>query len=300
MPCGPALTFTLAHLSDPHTGPLPTPGWRDLLGKRLSGYWNWHSHRRHIHNMEVLARIVDDVKAAAPDHVALTGDLVNIGLQAEFALAARHVAALGDASRLSIIPGNHDAYVGDSLRHMSDTFAPHMLGDGGQSGFPYLRLRQGVALIGVNSAIPTGPFLASGAVGKAQLARLAAMLDATRAHIRVVMIHHPPHYAGARLFRRLRDAAALEALLARHGADLVIHGHNHRRSLADLPGPEGSAIPVVGVASCSAVPGDAAHRAAWHLFSLERRGDAVSVRLDVRGMAAPDAPVTLLDSVTIR
>ena len=27
MPCGPALTFTLAHLSDPHTGPLPTPGW---------------------------------------------------------------------------------------------------------------------------------------------------------------------------------------------------------------------------------------------------------------------------------
>lgn len=289
------MTFKLAHLSDPHIGPLPAPGWRELMGKRLTGWWNWHKHRHDIHNMDVLARILDDVVACHPDHVALSGDLVNIGLDAEFAQARAAVARLGAGGAVSIVPGNHDAYVADSLRFMTGHFGDHMRGDAGAAEFPYLRIRGDIALIGVSSAIPTLPFLASGAVGEAQLQRLGAMLDATRDKVRVVMIHHPPHFAGARRFRRLRDAPAMEAVLARHGAELVLHGHNHRRSLARLAGPDGATIPVVGVASCSAVPGDAAHRAAWHLFQIAREDGRLSITLDVRGMEAPDAPVTLLD-----
>jgi len=292
------VTFTLAHLSDPHIGPLPTPRPGDMMGKRFIGWLNWHKHRRDIHNMDVLARILDDVADQHPDHVALSGDLVNIGLDAEFLLAKTTLANLGDARTVSMVPGNHDAYVTDSLGFMDRQFGDYMRGDEGE-GFPYLRRRGDIALIGVSSAIPTLPFLASGAVGTKQRDRLGQLLDATRDHIRVVMIHHPPHYDGARLFRRLRDAHDMEAVLAQHGADLVLHGHNHRRSLARLPGPAGTTIPVVGVASCSAVPGDAAHRAAWHLFHLSRVAGHTTIRLDIRGMEAPDAPVTLLASETI-
>ena len=299
---GTRLTLVLAHLSDPHVGPLPAPSWRDLIGKRLTGYWNWHSHRHDIHNMAVLAAIVDDIAASAADHIALTGDLVNLGLGAEFPLAAHSLAKLGGPDQVSIVPGNHDAYVAASMRHMAASFASFMAGDDGVAAFPYLRRRGGIALIGLSSAIPTLPFLAEGAMGKTQLAGFEAMLAACHAEGLpvVVMIHHPPHHAGARLFRRLRDAAALEAILARHGASLVLHGHNHKYSLAELPGPNGTTVPVVGVASASAVPGDAAHRAAWHLFRLTPRGKTLAITLDVRGMAAPGAPVTLLDSVTIR
>ena len=37
--------------------------------------------------MDVLAKLVDDIHAQKPDHVAMTGDILNIGLPAEFQLA---------------------------------------------------------------------------------------------------------------------------------------------------------------------------------------------------------------------
>ena len=47
-----------------------------------------------------------------------------------------------------------------------------------------------------------------------------------------VLIHHPPLPGQAKRFRGLEDAAGLEAVLSRHGAELVMHGHNHRNMLA--------------------------------------------------------------------
>ena len=107
--------FTLAHLSDPH---LPMPEARpsiqligQLLGKRATGYFNWWRHRAHIHVPEALAGIVADIKKQKPDHIALTGDLVNVSLPQEFRRAADWLAAFDGPERITVIPGNHDAYV---------------------------------------------------------------------------------------------------------------------------------------------------------------------------------------------
>jgi 3',5'-cyclic AMP phosphodiesterase CpdA len=278
--------FTLAHLSDPHIGPLPKVPLRALLNKRLTGALNWHRARATIHNMDVLDVMIDDILAQAPDHIALTGDLVNIGFAPEFAQAAMRLQRLGAPENVSVIPGNHDAYVRSSLPEMLRVFAPFMRGDaaeaGAPPGFPYLRTRGGVALIGVNTGTPTLPFMATGEVGAPQRAALARLLDQTRAQglFRVVMIHHPPLRAAARFARGLKDAEALTALLAEHGAELVLHGHNHRHALTRIAGKNGN-IPVLGVASASAVPGTPHHRAEYHLIrvnctlgvmEIERRG----------------------------
>jgi 3',5'-cyclic AMP phosphodiesterase CpdA len=74
--------FTLAHLSDPHL-PMPHARAVELLGKRATGYLNWWRNRVHLHVPEALAGIVADIKAQQPDHIALTGDLVNISLPTE-------------------------------------------------------------------------------------------------------------------------------------------------------------------------------------------------------------------------
>lgn len=295
------MTFTLAHLSDLHVGPLPHPHWRELMGKRLTGYWNWHRHRHDIHDMDALDAIIRDIVEQTPDHIALVGDLVNIGLAAEYPLAAGKVAALGAARDVSIVPGNHDVYVRHSLVAMRDALGNHMRGDDGSDSFPYLRIRGEVALVGICSGIPTLPLLADGRVGHAQLARLDEILAHARKACRttVVMIHHPPHRGGSRLFRGLRDAIALETVLARHGADLVLHGHNHKRSLTHLRGPGGAQIPVVGVASASAVPGDPLHRAAWHLYRIDTSGNRPSIEMEVRGIDGPDDVVRTMDHVTI-
>ena len=279
-----AFRFTLAHLSDPHIGPLPAPTLRELTGKRLTGYWNWQRGRRLIHNMERLNEVIDDVKAHAPDHIALTGDLVNIGLPAEFAPAHAFLSRLGPPDHVSIIPGNHDAYVRNSLPVMLKQFAPYMRGDDlADVKFPYMRIRGRVALIGVSSAIPTGIFLASGAIGLRQAGKLRSMLEAAghAGFIRVVMIHHPPLKA-EHFGRGLRDHAVLERLLVEAGAELVIHGHNHRQSVTMLKRRNAPAIPIIGVASASAVPGTANHLAAWHLYEITQDGDGLRIVMKTR------------------
>ncbi|MCW6510356.1 metallophosphoesterase family protein [Lichenifustis flavocetrariae] len=276
------MTFLLAHLSDAHIGPLPKPRARELLGKRLTGYINWNRRGR-LHDMAMLARLVADMQAQAPDHIAMTGDILNIGLTAEFPFARDWLASLGPTHDVSFVPGNHDAYTRSSAKHVSATFAPWVSDQPASGGaheveFPYLRRRGDIALIGLSSAIPTAPFLASGALGHEQRDIFDTLLaQASREKLAtVVMVHHPPNEAGASTGRGLRDARKFEDIIARHGADLVIHGHNHRSSVALLEGPRGP-VPVVGVESCSAVPGTPGHRAAYHLFRFERADAAWTI-----------------------
>src|SRR5512144_2724060 len=106
--------FALAHLSDPHLAPLPEPQWSELIGKRVMGYINWQHNRRYVHDTAALAAIVADIKAQAPDHIAVTGDIANIGLAAEFLRGRDWLESLGHAEDVTFVPGNHDIYVRDA------------------------------------------------------------------------------------------------------------------------------------------------------------------------------------------
>jgi len=280
--------YVLAHLSDPHIGPLPRPRLIDLAGKRLIGFANWQLRRRASHRLELLDVITEDVKTAAPDHIAVTGDLVNIALEHEFAPALAWLDRLGPPDRVTFVPGNHDAYARATADHAARFWELYMLGDAdavdASAGFPFLRRRGPVALIGLSTALPTLPFMATGRVGAAQLARFAAVLDRLKDEqaFRIVLIHHPPAGLRAR-HKRLIDAAALVQVLTQHGADLVLHGHDHRQSLHWLEGPNGR-IPVVGVPSCSGSTGGKHDPAAYNLYRIGGKPGAWSCEAISRGL----------------
>lgn len=289
------MSFLLAHISDSHIGPLPKARLHELLNKRLTGYMNW-KRRSQIHSMAMLKKIVADMRAQNPDHIAMTGDILNLGLPGEFPLARVWLETLGEPDKVSFVPGNHDAYLRSSLFHIGETFAPWCSHDGeDRTVFPYLRVRGDVAMIGVSSAIPTGPFLASGKVGEEQMGDFAKILAETggRGLCRVVMIHHPPWRGATNPGRGLRDAKAFEAVIARHGAELILHGHNHRRMHNTMPGPSGP-VPVVGVASASAVPGSKRHLAEYHMYEISASGNRWAVKARVRGVAAPGEAIVEL------
>lgn len=269
------MTFSLAHLSDPHL-PLPPSGppIGSLTAKQALALASWRRRRCRVTSPALLDALERDVEKAAPDHIVVTGDLVNLAWEPEFAAAQAWLARLGPPDGVSVVPGNHDltralpwtAGIGQWGAFMSadQDDAP------GTPRFPFLRRRGPLAIIGLSSAIPTRPFSAAGRLGVEQLARAASLLDhASRDGLfRAVLIHHPPVAGSGGRRKALQDRDALCGVLARHGAELVLHGHHHAALLTSLPGPAGT-VPVIGAASASS--GVARPElAGWRLYKIER------------------------------
>jgi 3',5'-cyclic AMP phosphodiesterase CpdA len=274
--------FRLAHVTDPHfrgLGGIAGVGLGDLVGKRAVGAINLVVNRTRKHKMALLEDLLRDLRAQTFDHLALTGDLSNISIEAEWQAASRWLAALGvPAETVTVIPGNHDAYVPEVVtsRIFERLFGAYQTRDLGDAAapdtYPFVRLRGDVALVGVTSSVATGDLGAWGEVGQAQLARLEVALadPALAAKTRVVLIHHPPVMIKEGEHRNLKDRAALVAVLARTGAELVLHGHDHADERATLVGPGGTRIPVVGAGSAS-YAGGADRRARYNIYEIEGR-----------------------------
>jgi 3',5'-cyclic AMP phosphodiesterase CpdA len=277
--------FTLAHLSDPHLPPLPEPHWRELVGKRITGYINWQRTRRYIHDAKALAAIVADIKKQAPNHIAVTGDIANIALAAEFPKGRDWLEKLGSVADVTFVPGNHDVYVREAVRFATQQWGAYMKDDNAVGGFPFVRHRGDVALVGISTAVPTAPFLATGWLGAKQLAELAAVLDNLKNKnvFRVVLVHHPPVTSSARN-KRLLDATVLERVIATHGADLLLHGHDHKHMINWLEGPNGSRVPAVGVPSASTRAGTDKDVAAYNLYRIGATQNGWQCELISRGL----------------
>ena len=288
--------FRLAHLSDPHLAPLPRPTPVELAGKRITGYLNWHLHRsRRQMQPETTARLVADIAAHRPDHIAVTGDLVNIALSEEYRRAAGWLAGLGRPEDVSVVPGNHDAYVSGALEQAEALWRANLQGDAlrpdGRT-FPWVRRRAAIALVGVSSAVPTPPFFATGRIGLRQAEVLRQILtDLGREGLcRIVMIHHPPHPGSTTWIKRLTDAPLFLGVLAEAGAELVLHGHTHHEGLAWIEAAEtgGSRreIAVVGVPSAARAVSSEKRGAGWNRFDISGHQGDWQIQLTERGFAA--------------
>lgn len=262
------IPLTFAHVSDLHLPHEPQLTWAQRFSKRQLSAWSWRK-RRAVQRPEILEALRADIRARAPDHVVVTGDITNFALPEEFSKARRWLAGLADAGGLSLVPGNHDALMpvapADGIGHWQAFTA------GGD--WPYVMRRRGVSFIGVSSALPTPPLLASGRIGAAQLARLEAMLRTEGEHgqTRVLLLHHPLVDGAVSARKALRDRAALRSVLASAGAELVLHGHARAARLESVPGPHGP-IPVLCVPSSSALPNAHDEAARWHLVSVPGPG----------------------------
>lgn len=285
--------FRLAHISDIHLGPLPYFRKRDLMTKRITGYINWRRNRAKSLGSDVLAAIVNDLQAAKPDHIAMTGDLVNLSLDAELPAAKLWMEALGEPEHVSYVPGNHDAYVIGALQKSTATLA-EFIGDGIEPAFPSVRIRGDVALIGVNSATATPVFVSAGYVSDRQMQALENTLNETgqKGLCRVVMIHHPPVRGAASRVKRLYGIRKFQAVIKKTGAELVLHGHTHLPTMNWIGGPNKGRVPVVGVSAAGQMPGGKRPAAGWNEFQIEKQNDVFSINLVRRQIADNGKTVT--------
>lgn len=266
----------VAHCSDLHLLSLrgANPLW--LLGKRITGAANLLCNRAGQFPVKVARALALDIREQRPDHLVVSGDVTNLSLPAELDLVAEVLSEAGlPEDRITVVPGNHDCYTRGVEREELFSQKMHSFLRGhlqpGPGHFPFVRLQDGLAVVALSTARASAPLLAVGTLGPRQVRLCADLLmhPACQERFRLVVLHHPPIGKDVRWHNRLTDAEAFLAMLRRTGAELVVHGHLHRRLLVEVPGP-GQPVPICGVASGTWL---ARHhprrRAQYHLYHLD-------------------------------
>jgi 3',5'-cyclic AMP phosphodiesterase CpdA len=286
----------IAHFSDLHVLALDGVPTHRFLNKRFTGWVNLRVKRGHIHRPAHVRAIAREITRAKVDHVIITGDLTNLALEQEFAavrtLLEEHLGL--DPSQISAVPGNHDLYTHGAMRdqrftkYFHDYVAsdlPELSAEIPLGRFPFVKLRGPCAIIGLSSAVPRPPIMASGFLGKPQLEAFARILKHPEVQKRtpVIALHHPIHNPKNKLktfMKGLEDADALIAELSGLHRGLLLHGHLHVRQKATLGTPLGELLSV-GATSASLDHEHEHKMAGFNLYEYDDAGKLGAVEAHV-------------------
>jgi 3',5'-cyclic AMP phosphodiesterase CpdA len=265
--------YRLAHISDAHLGPMPNIGWTKLLSKRLTGYINWQRNRAKQFSPDILSGLLSHMLKARPDHIVITGDLINLSLAEEIARAKIWLEAIGSGKNVSIVCGNHDAYIKGMLEVAIQSWQEYLIGDDrkpviNNSSFPILRHRGPCSLILVNTAVPTKPFNSTGLFDQEQAEKLEQMLHQERDNCRVILIHHPPFENATSPSKELIGQQLFRDVVHQKGAELILHGHTHLDTYVQIDSPDKPA-PVICVPAAGQGIGGRKPAARYNWFEIE-------------------------------
>ena len=177
--------------------------------------------------------------APAPDAVLVTGDLVDMGTDEEYALLRELLAPLEQSGRpMYLIPGNHDER--EALRR---SFPAHTYLRQWQPFAQYVIDDHPLRIVALDTVIPGK---GGGMLCEQRLSWLERTLAAEPAKPTVIIMHHPPFVTGIGHMDQvgLQGSDALEAIVARHPQiERLLCGHLHRSIQARFGGSFASTCP---------------------------------------------------------
>lgn len=286
----------VAHFSDLHVLALEGVSRTRFLNKRFTGLVNLRLKREHKHRPAHVKAVARAVAEAKVDHVVITGDLTNLALEQEFEAVVRLIEEdLGlPPEHVTIVPGNHDLYTRGAMRARRFTrfFAPYLESDLPELAaeielgrFPVVKLRGPLAIIGLSSAVPRPPLVASGELGVKQIEALARVLahDEVRRRTPVLAFHHPIHNPSSKvktLVEGLVDADDLADAIADVKTGLLLHGHLHKRVQRAWETKAGALVSV-GATSASLHHEDEHRMAGFNLYEYDGGGALTDIQAHV-------------------
>jgi len=217
-----------------------------------------------------LIELLEDIKKRNCNHIAVTGDVADNPIPEDL-VYAREIFAQYDLMRpeaLSLVPGNHDIFgsappgelcfmfpkicseinKGDMEKQFANiyknTFYDEPL-------FPYVKILDNIALIGINSmidwSIELNPEGSSGGISEDRLDELDKILKCRKLDdkIKIVLIHHHfskpedlEHLPGHSLWLKsisykmdFHEPGKFLKVLKKRKVNLVLHGHTHYTGL---------------------------------------------------------------------
>ena len=269
--------FRLAHISDLHLSPLPKVRLKELFSKRITGYVNWNRNRKAFHQISVLNTLMSEISNKEINHLAITGDMVNLATNPEIIAARKWLEQHCPIKTTSLVPGNHDAYVPGAFKHAMREWKPWMRGDIDEEKnvFPYMQVRGPLAIIGLSTSNATMPFRATGNFSKKQAtAAIKLLISAKEQNLfRVILIHHPPYEGATHRMKRMYGTDNFSNMLDQGGAELILHGHTHLNTRFDINSDQGK-VPTIGISSATQIHGDKKPVAGFNLFDISKQGNA--------------------------
>jgi 3',5'-cyclic AMP phosphodiesterase CpdA len=215
----------IAHLSDLH---LLEPAINSRRGQARLRV-NYLSFRRPIDYESRRQRALNALAAACQtgfDHLVVTGDLTEDGAASQFEVLAEVLATSGiPAERVTLLPGNHDAYgAGDGwVRALEGPLAPWAPSSRGVTWL------DDCAILPISSAVHQSCLRSSGRVETADLDRVDAVARAEPTRTVVLAQHHAPFPVIHQWVHGLLNHDEVTGLMYAHANVSLLHGHIHRR-----------------------------------------------------------------------
>jgi len=190
------------------------------------------------------ADALEEVQARSVDHLLITGDLTEDGHFEQFEVLAELLAdSRIPAERITLVPGNHDAYIdgGAFAAAMKGPLQPYAATS---SIGTALRFRD-VTIVPVSTAFHQSPLRSAGAIAPSELESLAAIANDPQLDGRPLVFaqHHAPGCLFNPLLQwidGLSEHSVLRDLFNRCPHLHVMHGHTHHeanRTLSDGEAP---------------------------------------------------------------
>ncbi|HVY46234.1 MAG TPA: metallophosphoesterase [Minicystis sp.] len=165
------------------------------------------------------------------DHLVVTGDLTEDGVDAQFGVVAEVLdASPWPAPRVTLVPGNHDAYAdGNAFERALDGPLARFAATSRPGAVTVL---PGALLVAVSTSTAQSYGRATGSIRDAAFGAMAraAELAARTGRAAVIAMHHAPFghaFAPLHWIDGLREHARMLELLRGHDALYVLHGHTH-------------------------------------------------------------------------
>lgn len=227
----------IAHLSDLHLLEERHAARRGVDALRLA-YLSFGRSTDAARRKRRAARALEEALRTDADHLVLTGDLTEDGVDAQFEVLAEVLAESGWApERVTLVPGNHDYYAEQGAWARALAGPLRAYAETSTGGRP---LAIGGAVLVPISTACYQPFTRSaGAIAREHLEAAERAARETRRSGRAVILaqHHPPRphpFPPMQWIDGLAQHAEIMAVLREHDHVHLVHGHTHVRRHAPV------------------------------------------------------------------
>ncbi|MCP5506093.1 MAG: metallophosphoesterase [Chlamydiales bacterium] len=264
----------VAHISDLHFSRF-SPSPAQFFSKRWLGNLNLLLNRAKEYINERPFSLIPTFKEQGITHVIISGDLTTTSSKQEYRIAKRFVDTLKkEGMKVFLIPGNHDHYTkkADRTKAFYQSFpspkeSSFSLSAHGVAGVP---LTEGWHLILMDTTFASKLTSSNGFFSPIIEKNLKKLLKTIDPEQNILLVNHFPFFQHDKPHRRLIRGEKLKAIVSTHpNIQLYLHGHTHRRTIADL---RPNKLPLI------LDSGSTGHRnGSWNLMEL----DATSLKLTV-------------------